>query len=41
MVDQMEDSGNGKSQTVEKIDEAIVPTQQRTTERKQPHIHCW
>ena len=27
MVDQMEDSGNGKSQTVEKIDETIVPTQ--------------
>ena len=27
MVDQMKDSGNGKSQTVEKIDETIVPTQ--------------
>jgi len=27
MVDQMEDSDNGKSQTVEKIDETIVPTQ--------------
>ena len=27
MVDQMEDSGNGKSQTVEKIDEEIVPMQ--------------
>ena len=27
MIDQMEDSGNGKSQTVEKIDETILPTQ--------------
>ena len=27
MVDQIKDSGNGKSQTVEKIDETIVPTQ--------------
>ena len=27
MVDQMEDSGNGKSQTVEEIDETIVPVQ--------------
>ena len=27
MVDQMEDSGNGKSQTVEKIDEMIVTMQ--------------
>ena len=27
MVDQKEDSGNGKSQTVEKIDETVMPTQ--------------
>ena len=27
MVDQIKDSGNGKSQTVEKIDEEIVPMQ--------------
>ena len=27
MVDQMEDSGNGKSQTVEKIDGTVMPTQ--------------
>ena len=27
MIDQMEDNGNGKSQPVEKIGEAIVPTQ--------------
>ena len=27
MVDQMEDSGNGKSQTIEKIDETMVPKQ--------------
>ena len=27
MVDQMEGSGNDKSQTIEKIDETIVPTQ--------------
>ena len=27
MVDQMGDSGNGKKQTVEKIDETIVPMQ--------------
>ena len=27
MVDQMEDSDNGKSQTIEKIDETIVPKQ--------------
>ena len=28
MIDQMEDSGNDKSQTIEKIDETIVPTQE-------------
>ena len=27
MIDQMEDNGNGKSQTVEKIGETIVPMQ--------------
>ena len=27
MVDQMEDSGDGKSQTIEEIDETIVPKQ--------------
>ena len=27
MVDQMEDSGDGKSQTIEEIDETIVPMQ--------------
>ena len=27
MVDQMEDSDNGKSQTVEKIDGTVMPTQ--------------
>ena len=27
MVDQMEDSGNGKSQTIEKIDETVVSMQ--------------
>ena len=27
MVDQIKDNGNGKSQTVEKIDEEIVPMQ--------------
>ena len=27
MADQMEDSDNGKSQTIEKIDETIVPMQ--------------
>ena len=29
MVDQMEDNGNGKSQTAEKIDETVMPTQQK------------
>ena len=41
MAGQMEDSGNGKSQTVERIDEIIVSMQKGTTERKQPYIYSW
>ena len=46
MADQIEDSGNGKSQTVEKIDETILPTQkERSRENSRisiagrPNIH--
>ena len=37
MVDQMEDSGNGKSQTIEKIDETMV-YMQKERPRKNSHI---
>ena len=37
MIDQMEDSGKGKSQTVEKIDEMIV-TMQKERPRKNNRI---
>ena len=36
MVDQMEDSSNNRSQTVEKIDEVIVPTQKKRSRENNP-----
>ena len=36
MVDQMKDIGNDKSQTVEKIDEVIVPTQKKRSRENSP-----
>ena len=36
MVDQMEDSSNNRSQTVEKIDEVIVPTQKKRSRENSP-----
>ena len=38
MVDQMEDNGNGKSQTVKKIDETMVPMQK---ERPRENVHTF
>ena len=38
MVDQMEDSGNGKSQTVEKIDEKVSMQKERPRENSRISI---